>query len=405
MASMTWQEILDKSALLRSTAVLCKEKQQYARAHECLEQALAILQSAGEDADQVTIVKVLHELGALAQEQGQIDQAEQFYLQSLELCERTLGPEAIGTATRLNHLAWIYRLKGDIPTVEACLTRSLHIYLNRLGAVNKSVALMLMALAVLNKRLGNFELAEEYRLDLKFIEEQLEGISRDAEAGMSISKTDSAKKRKSTLDLKRYGIIPGDSNDFPQVEFVIESLLGGVDARDLSWEDSIEDECNLILKLMDDYLENVRGKKKGPLESFQENPDESVSVQAGVTGNSRSSAAIRVRISFIDQCELRLRKLNDPAQVTGATFVPGALVPDDLLEELFRGARIAYGDMRFPFGGGLQFELIEALVHPKFDQKAPFRHAGWIAMDRWSRLNGIPMNPDSKSRLWQYPLM
>lgn len=407
-ANMTWQDRLDKSALLRSSALLCKERNEFRKAEQNLEQALAILKEPQDDFEPVTIVKVLHELGSLSQEQGQFDKAEQYYLEALSLCERSLGPTAIATATRLNHLAWLYRLKGEMDKSENVLSKSMNIYLESLGAVNKPVALLLMALAIMNKRNGNQEQADTYRQELNQIGELLYGSSRDVETALRISKVDSANKRKSTLDLQRFGIIPGDSNDFPQVEFVIESLLGGEKNQDDDWENSIHKECKSLLTQMDEYLVLSRGRLRGPVEKFQENPDGTITVQAGFGGNNSSLAAARLRVTRIFEREFQTKALTQASDaLTEKGFVDGAAVPADLQEEFFRGARIAYSGLLLHEGegSGLLVELIEALVNPKQEQKGAFRNVGWIALLGWGRSQGIAMQADTKAKLWQYPLI
>lgn len=226
MENQVWQNKIDQATVLSELARTCWAASDYAKAQEYLLQALAILEEEFGP-DHIPLVRVLHSLGLLARVRVHYEESENYYIRALKICEKLLGAEALGTATRMNYLAGLYNAQADYSQAEVLLQRSLAIYRSKLGEVNQQVALILMALAILNKRLGKDKEAKSYREQMYAVNAQL---SKADDVKVALSKLADFFYSQDRLDdadlVFRYGLILGEEQEFPQHPFVAESLLG-----------------------------------------------------------------------------------------------------------------------------------------------------------------------------------
>lgn len=121
------------------------------------------------------LATVLHNLGFLYQQTGDLAQAEPIFLRALSIREKKLGPEHRDVALSLNGLALLYQEEGDYKQAEALFKRSLQIKEKSFGKDGPEYALELNNLAVLYKDLGDYDKAEELLKNILVIFEKTYG--------------------------------------------------------------------------------------------------------------------------------------------------------------------------------------------------------------------------------------
>src|SRR5206468_4710466 len=105
---------------------------------------------------------------------GRYSEAIPLAIQSLQLCEKALGPEHPKTATDLNNLGYLYATTGDYAKAEPLYQRALKIKEKALGPEHPSTAISLNNLALLYYHMGDYAKAKPlYERALKIREKAL----------------------------------------------------------------------------------------------------------------------------------------------------------------------------------------------------------------------------------------
>jgi tetratricopeptide (TPR) repeat protein len=91
---------------------------------------------------------------------GKSNEAISVVEESLELSEKTLGPDHPATAQALSNLAALYYSMGDYAKAEPLFQRALEIREKALGPDHPDTAITLNSLAVLRSSLGDYAKAE-----------------------------------------------------------------------------------------------------------------------------------------------------------------------------------------------------------------------------------------------------
>src|SRR5262249_53900983 len=86
-------------------------------------------------------------LGGVYYGMGRLAEAETLFRRSLEIREKTLGPDHPDVAIGLNNLAELYRAQGRLPDAEALFKRALEISEKSLGSDHLDVSIRLNNLA------------------------------------------------------------------------------------------------------------------------------------------------------------------------------------------------------------------------------------------------------------------
>jgi tetratricopeptide (TPR) repeat protein len=115
----------DLIPLLTNLAELQRARQQLSEARSYLERALTIAETVLKD--DIRTAYLLDKLGYLAFSQRKPKDAENFFLQSLQIKEKAMGPETADTVQTAFDLAEIYRFLKDYEKAEPLYARALRI--------------------------------------------------------------------------------------------------------------------------------------------------------------------------------------------------------------------------------------------------------------------------------------
>ena len=118
----------------------------------------------------------LNEIGYLLYCLGDYKKSEESLKRSLEVCEKTLGPDHPDVATTLNNLAKLYVVinsDGDYTEEEALLKRSLDIREKSLGTDHPDVAKSLTSLGNLHIKINYLDEDSEYQKAEKLLKRAL----------------------------------------------------------------------------------------------------------------------------------------------------------------------------------------------------------------------------------------
>ncbi len=111
--------------------------------------------------------------------------------------------------------------------------------------------------------------------------------------------------------------------------------------------------------------------------------DGTITARAGSQLNCAGIARIRARITGGDRPGIRLLA-SEAADWEGGEYgshVPGSAMPSFCREAVYEGAKGAYAESGL--AGGIEIELIDALVHPVDANRRVFRAAGAAAVLGW----------------------
>ncbi len=145
---------------------------EYKEAQPWLEKLLQLRQK--ETTETVELALVQNELANLYRQQGKYEEAEPLYKRSLEIYEKSLGPDHPSVAISLGTLAQLYKQQGKHEEAKPLLTQALDIFETVLGNKHPYVATTLAELAGLYEQQGKYEEAEPlYLRDLEITEKTL----------------------------------------------------------------------------------------------------------------------------------------------------------------------------------------------------------------------------------------
>lgn len=114
---------------------------------------------------------LLYRIGAYLYNLAAYSEAETFYQNALEICEKVYGPEYLGLATVLKSLADLYEKQSKFAAAEVHYQRAMELRKKVLGADDPSVIQIIADLASVYRNLANYSKAEEYyQQALKFHE-------------------------------------------------------------------------------------------------------------------------------------------------------------------------------------------------------------------------------------------
>jgi tetratricopeptide (TPR) repeat protein len=115
----------DLIPLLSNLAELYKAKHQLSEARSYLERALTIAETVLKD--DIRTAYLLDKLGYLAFNQKKQKDAENFFVRSLQIKEKAMGPETADTIQTAFDLAEIYRFRKDYEQAEPLYARALRV--------------------------------------------------------------------------------------------------------------------------------------------------------------------------------------------------------------------------------------------------------------------------------------
>ncbi len=118
---------------LHQLGMLAQAQGDYPEARRLYEESLRIEEQLG---DRAGVAITLHQLGMLAQAQGDYPEARRLYEESLRLAEQ-LG-DRWGIAASLGQLGQVAQLEGDFPTAVRLWTQALAIF-EKLGAPEQRI--------------------------------------------------------------------------------------------------------------------------------------------------------------------------------------------------------------------------------------------------------------------------
>ncbi|MBW4456303.1 MAG: hypothetical protein KME55_28400 [Nostoc indistinguendum CM1-VF10] len=121
---------------------------------------------------------------------------------------------------------------------------------------------------------------------------------------------------------------------------------------------------------------NFRAKKRFELEE-----DGTIVVRAGTQTNCGGIAAIRVRITPITKPGIEFFPLEEECNGEEYDMVPATAMPAVYRAAVFRGAQKAYEESGL--SEGIQFVLIDALVHGIDAREGRFMEVGESAIINW----------------------
>jgi hypothetical protein len=116
---------------------------------------------------------------------------------------------------------------------------------------------------------------------------------------------------------------------------------------------------------------------------FEIQEDGTIVARAGVQTNCSGIAAVRIRITSTEDTgivfSLSQKEFNN--ERLGDLVVSGKAIPEAYKTAVFKGAQDAYEESGL--SKGVQFELIEALVHPIDARELRFMEVGKTAVNGW----------------------
>jgi CHAT domain-containing protein/Flp pilus assembly protein TadD len=165
----------------------------YNEAVALLERALAIREKVFGNEDPA-VAKLLNNLGAVYDAQGDYARAESSYLRALAIQEKALNAEYTTTFVRdvaqsLDNLAGLYRTKGDYARAEPMHLRALAITEKEFGPEDPDVARALYNLAALYDMKGDYARAEPLYLRALAIREKVLETAHSADAVIDATNT------------------------------------------------------------------------------------------------------------------------------------------------------------------------------------------------------------------------
>jgi hypothetical protein len=119
----------------------------------------------------------------------------------------------------------------------------------------------------------------------------------------------------------------------------------------------------------------------GAQKRFELEEDGTIVARAGTQTNCAGIAAIRVRITLIARAGIDFLPLEEECNGEADGVVPGTAIPAVYRAAIFKGAQKAYEESGLP--EGIQFALIEALVHPVDANERKFMEVGRLAITGW----------------------
>ncbi len=111
--------------------------------------------------DNANVATSLSNLADLYRWQGKYSEAEALYKRSLTIREKTLGPDHPDVAASLNNLAELYSAQGKYSQAEPLYRKSLEIMERKVGANHPDLARFLSNQAQMYKRMENKKKASE----------------------------------------------------------------------------------------------------------------------------------------------------------------------------------------------------------------------------------------------------
>jgi len=172
--SITAREILDKGAdriarelrgqplvqgkLMHTMGAVYENLGLFNRAQDLLEKALDT-RTANLGPEHRDVANTLSELGKVAYSKGDFAKAKDFYLKSLAINEKSLGPETEAVASNLHNLGTLYWREGQYAEARRLLERALAIREKVLGPEHELVATTLNSLGAVVYREGELKKA------------------------------------------------------------------------------------------------------------------------------------------------------------------------------------------------------------------------------------------------------
>lgn len=114
----------------------------------------ALEEVEGDDSRDLDLAVSLNNLAAVYEAQGRYPEAEPFYIRSLAILERVLGPRDPSVGYGLNNLGALYESQGKHVEAEALYMRALEILKGALGPEHVDVAITLNNVALVYNALG-----------------------------------------------------------------------------------------------------------------------------------------------------------------------------------------------------------------------------------------------------------
>ncbi|MEP6548006.1 MAG: serine/threonine-protein kinase [Gammaproteobacteria bacterium] len=163
----------DVSAVLDDLATAYTREQQWGLAKQTYERSLTIDRRVlGDDHPRVT--RRLNNLAIVAQNMGDLPQAERLYLEAIRRNERTYGPRHFETAAAKGNFGLLLQREGRLSEAESLLRSALDINLSVYGPDNYNVGYSRISLALLLHDQGNLAAAEnEFRQGLAIYDKSL----------------------------------------------------------------------------------------------------------------------------------------------------------------------------------------------------------------------------------------
>jgi tetratricopeptide (TPR) repeat protein len=112
-----------------------------------MQRALAVQRELRGDEPHPDLAEVLNDMGFVFDENGDLDNAEKFYRESLAMYRRLLGDKHPYVATELENVAFTAQSKGDLASAEALLRQSLEIHHDLQGETHPEFGRALFNLA------------------------------------------------------------------------------------------------------------------------------------------------------------------------------------------------------------------------------------------------------------------
>ncbi|MBE9182172.1 hypothetical protein IQ268_26760 [Oculatella sp. LEGE 06141] len=120
----------------------------------------------------------------------------------------------------------------------------------------------------------------------------------------------------------------------------------------------------------------------GSKKRFKLEEDGTIVARAGTQSNCGGIAAIRVRITPVTKAGIEFFSLEEECNGEGfGLMVPATAMPAVYKAAVFRGAQQAYDES--DLSEGIEFVLIDALVHPVDANERKFMEAGSSAIIGW----------------------
>ncbi len=399
-----WQERLDRAMLLTELAELHLRSADFNKGKNTL---LESLNCVGENPpDYAPLLKVLQKLAMLETERGELKEAERLLTRALELCKKHFGTNSMATAFRLIYLSCTCFCLQKYDNSEKHLLEALEIYRDKLGNINQSVVLLLMLLALCAIRQNKFEEAEYYHCLMNETPSRRNNEKTDRKTALSkLQRYYRALKEKSTTLYNRYGVLPGEEQEFPDAGYVLSrfaehATLAGItaDSSTAIHEETVKADGLNMLAALGEFVEKAaREKQSDYLWQAQENPDFTVTISVGRRSANEGIACIRLRISRVNVAGVHLQ-LNSNQEECSKNAVRGDLIPLYVQSEIQRGALAAFEDIP-ELADGILIDIIEAVEDPAGWRNCPYRKAGWPALEKFAKRLGMQIREDSLQRL------